>query len=291
MNRSFPLPRFSAYGLTFLGITSQLPGRDAQDWEEVLVTTRQVQRRAIDRDTTPAVGLDDEHGWASVLEGELAVRRQPELAIEWNLLRPLQEEAMVHPYLALPASMISHWLGRTCLHGGAIAVDGGAVAVVGSREAGKSSTIVAAAAAGHHILSDDLVVIDDACVLAGPRSIDLRAETAKKYGGIELGVIGGRERWRLACPPGPASLPLAGIVRLEWADEVELVPLSATERIATLYQHRYTVPGPATPTHFLDLASLPAVEIRRPRRLDVLPEVLSLIVEFFSDVSEPAALG
>src|SRR4051794_135692 len=100
MKATCPPPRFSAYGLTFVGISSQDRGRDAAGWEEVLVTTAELHERVIDRSRIDGLGVNDSIGWASVVEGELFVHRSPTFSIDWRLLQPLSAEAMVHPYLA-----------------------------------------------------------------------------------------------------------------------------------------------------------------------------------------------
>jgi hypothetical protein len=55
--------------------------------------------------------------------------------------RPVRPDELVHPYFAPAAAVISRWLGRESVHSGALAVDGRALGVVGSRGAGKSSTL------------------------------------------------------------------------------------------------------------------------------------------------------
>ena len=54
----------------------------------------------------------------------------------------------------------------------ALAVGGRALGVVGTREAGKSSTLAWLAVAGTEVLCDDLLVIDGQSTFKGPRTID-----------------------------------------------------------------------------------------------------------------------
>jgi hypothetical protein len=51
--------------------------------------------------------------------------------------------------------------GTTCLHASAVAFDNKAVALLGPRSAGKSTTAAAFARLGYSVLTDDVVAIDD----------------------------------------------------------------------------------------------------------------------------------
>ena len=133
----------------------------------------------------------------------------------------MSDQALVHPYLAPAAAVIARWLGREPFHAGAFALDGGAWGVLGEREAGKSSLLAWLSLQGRSVVCDDMLVVAGDTVFAGPRSVDLRRETAVRLGaGEELGMIGARERWRVGLPPIEPEVPLAGWVFLEWGDEV-----------------------------------------------------------------------
>lgn len=162
---------------------------------------------------------------------------------------------------------MAHWLGRPSFHAGAFVMDGGAWAVVGDREAGKSSTLAWLAAHGYEIVADDILVIEDGAVFAGPRSVDLRGDTAKQLGvGSELGVVGTRERWRLALPQlGAASVPLRGWIFLAWRSEPELRRLSCSACLTRLIGHIGMRRSAANPSALLELATLPAWDFGRKR--------------------------
>jgi hypothetical protein len=135
---------------------------------------------------------------------------------------------LVHPHLAPGAAVLARWLGRETLHAGAVLAGGGAWAMLGDRESGKSSTLDWLAAHGHPVLADDLLVLDGSDVLAGPRCIDLRADAAQRLGaGEPLGVVGTRERWRLRLGPLASSAPLRGWGILDWGDDVAVEPVRA----------------------------------------------------------------
>ena len=57
----------------------------------------------------------------------------------------LSDDELVHPYLGAAASVFSRWGGREVFHAGAFVFGGLAWAVVGGREAGKSSLLAALA--------------------------------------------------------------------------------------------------------------------------------------------------
>jgi hypothetical protein len=211
--------------------------------------------------------------------GEIEVEREGPRAL-FRVPEPLGPAELLHPYLAPVASVVAHWSGRESLHAAAIVVDGAAWALLGDRESGKSSTAAWLARAGVPVLCDDVLVLDGASALAGPRVIDLRAEPARLLGaGEALGVVGERERWRLRLQPVPSAVPLAGWVSLAWGDRVELETVSAAARIALLVAHR-ALRVPATdPAILVELAALPALELRRPRVWSSLPEAARRLLE------------
>ena len=102
------------------------------------------------------------------------------------------------------AALAARWLRRESFHAGAVVVEGGAWAILGDKEAGKSSTLAHLALNGYTVLSDDVLVLERGSVFAGPRCIDLRAEPARRLGAREpLAVVGMRERFRIELGPAP----------------------------------------------------------------------------------------
>jgi hypothetical protein len=181
------------------------------------------------------------------------------------------DEELVHPYLAPGAAVLARWAAREAFHAGAVVAGEGAWAVLGERETGKSSTLAWLALGGHAVLADDLVVLDGTDALAGPRCIDLRGDAAARFGaGEPLGVVGTRERWRLALDGVPARVPLRGWIVLEWGDEVAVEPVRGAERLLRLIPHRSVRLEPPAAGALVELASLPVLAFRRPRRWDAL---------------------
>jgi hypothetical protein len=237
-------------------------------WPPVALATR-----PLEPDSTPAMDVVGPHnarlpvqpgGWTEIeREGPRITFHLPD--------RPADEE-LVHPYLAPGAAVLARWLGREAFHAGAVLAGGGAWAVLGDRESGKSSTLGWLAAHGHPVLADDLLVLDGRDALAGPRCIDLRPDAAARLGaGEPLGVVGTRERWRLRLGPLAPSAPLRGWVILDWGEDVAVEPVRGAERLTALIPHRSVRLEPPRAVALMELASLPVLRLRRPRRWDALP--------------------
>jgi hypothetical protein len=188
-------------------------------------------------------------------------------------------ERLLHPGLALAALERAEARGVDSVHAGAVVGPEGAWAIVGAKEAGKSTLVGHLAALGAEVLTDDVLVIEDGRCLAGPRFVDLRPEAAARMHGT-IAARGGT-RGRLPLPPAPADAELAGFVYLAWADEIALERLSGPDHMRRLIARRAEDGWPRDPALMLDLAERPAYELRRPRRweaLDATVEALQLLV-------------
>jgi hypothetical protein len=202
--------------------------------------------------------------------GELLIDRDAGSVLA-RVPHEVRPDELVHPYLAPAAAVIGRWLGRESLHAGAFALDGRVFGLIGTREAGKSSTLAALATRGYGLVCDDMLVLDGTRPLMGPRSVDLRADAAERLGaGEPIGVTGARERWRLRLPPVDGPLELAGWVFLAWGEDVSVRRLGAAERLARLLDERGVRLPPARPEVLVDLAALPAWELRRTHGWDSL---------------------
>jgi hypothetical protein len=211
--------------------------------------------------------------------GEIEVEREGPRAL-FRVPERLGPAELLHPYLAPVASVVAHWSGRESLHAAAIVVDGAAWALLGDRESGKSSTAAWLARAGVGVLCDDVLVLDGGSALAGPRVIDLREEPARLLeAGEELGVVGERERWRLRLDPVPAAVPLAGWVSLAWGERVAVESVPAAARIAMLVAQRGLRVPASDPALLVELAALPALELRRPRDWSSLAEAAGRLLD------------
>ena len=204
--------------------------------------------------------------------GRLTLDRERGVA-RYSIPRRLTADELVHPFLAPAAAVVSHWAGRLSFHAGAFVSDGGVWAVVGDRAAGKSSTLAWLALAGHDVLADDVLVLDGTTAFAGPRAIDLREETADRFAiGTALGVVGSRPRWRVTLPQLAARLPFRGWMFLAWSDRITVRRLGAAECMRRLVENLTLRVSAANPERLLELATLPAWELERPRDWDRLEE-------------------
>jgi hypothetical protein len=204
--------------------------------------------------------------------GWVGIDREPGRAV-YHVDRRLEPEALLHPYLAPVVLIASRWRGRESFHAGAFVAGGGVWALLGDKEAGKSTTLAWLAAHGHAVICDDALILDDRTAFAGPRSIDLRAESARRLGrGEPLGTVGVRERWRVPLGAVEPELPFRGWVSLEWDDEVAVEPLRGAARLPALIPHRGVRIEPPRPAALVEYAALPHLVLRRPRGWDSLGE-------------------
>ena len=189
-------------------------------------------------------------------------------------------DEVLHPYLASVASVVAHWAGHESLHGGAVVAGSGAWLVLGERGAGKSTTLATLAARGVGILSDDLVILRHEVCCAGPRAIDLREDTANALAsGQRLGIVGTRERWRVALGPVEPEVRLRGFVFLEWGASRDIATIPGSDALARLVRHRAVRAAPVRHDALLELARLPALALRRRRDPDALADDLDLLLD------------
>jgi hypothetical protein len=211
--------------------------------------------------------------------GWVAIERSPGRAV-YHLPEPADHAALVHPYLAPVALIAARWLGRESFHAGAFAAGDGVWALLGAKEAGKSTALAWLAAHGHEVVCDDALVLAGATALAGPRSIDLRAESARRLGlGEPLGTVGVRERWRATLDPVPPELPFRGWVTLEWGERVAVEPVRGAARLPALTPHRGVLIEPTRPELLVEYAALPHWRLSRPRGWDSLDDGLQRLLD------------
>lgn len=266
-----------AYGLRVTGLeeAAALLVRADPAWPAIEVVSRRAKQPAApERLTDDVADLHTRSGSRVRLE-----RRSGLVVFESTV--PLSAQALVHPGLAPVAAVMAHWLGRQSFHGGGIVVGGRAWGLFGRRGSGKSTTLVRAAQLGAEVVADDLLVVARGTPFSGPRSIDLRRETAKRLGlGQPLGIVGTRERWRFALPPAPPDdVTLAGWVFLEWGDRLMIEHVGPPDRLQGLVEHRGISVEPRDLTALLDLAALPALRLTRPRSLGALDAAVTALLE------------
>jgi len=229
---------------------------------------------------------DAEHEW---LSERAAVLKLQQGVIELDrgqgtatfvLPHRIRTAELVHPLLAPAAAVMAYWLERESFHASGVVAGGGVWGLIGERGSGKSTTVGRLALEGVGIACDDLLVVEDSNALAGPRSVDLRRDAAEHLGvGEHLGLVGARERWRLRVGPVPNSLPLLGWIFLAWGERVEVVAVGPGERLARLHANRGVNLPPPAPAATLELAALPAWELRRPRLWASLPSAVNCLLD------------
>lgn len=275
--------QWGCYGLRVSGLAD--PGRTLCEvpasWPLLRIRQERVDRRRRPADRLVGVTYIDEDAAVTWLDDRSRVELDRS-TLEATILAPttVPDEALAHPLLGVPAAVVAHWHGRQVLHGASFLRAGRAIGLLGAKESGKSSTLAWLDLHGHHIASDDLLVTDGADAFAGPRSIDLRPEAAARFGGEDLGQIGGRARARLRPGAVAAASPLAGLVHLVWGERTALEPLPPSERLVALLEHANLAnTRGGDPGGYLVLAAIPAWRFVRPRDLDRIDDAITLLLE------------
>jgi hypothetical protein len=262
-----------AYGLRVSGVgwAKGLLATVSERWPQVSIDQRSridhAKPQRLDR-AHAVVDLGDFAGRRLVIDRDAATA-----TFEGPALAP---DALVHPYLGPVASIFARWQGREAFHAGGVVFDGGAWALVGDKEAGKSTLLTALASEGKPVISDDLAVVEGDRVLAGPRCIDLRSAPPPELAG-RLGAVRARKRsrWRMHLSRIDAELPLRGWVFLDWGERLGLTPVPASETLSWLTRWRAWNQLEGDRSQLLALAALPALRLARPRRMDAIHDTIS----------------
>jgi hypothetical protein len=271
-----------AYGIRLAGLPLGAPLTQAAPETWTLWRVHRDEGRAGDSSPAHAAIGSAKARVPVVPEGVLLVDRGS-TNIVYRTSEPVADEALIHPYLAPAAAIVASWAGRISFHGAAFVVDGGAWLVLAGSAAGKSVL-------GLTVLSDDLLVVDHHDIMTGPRCLDLRCDAAEHLGiGTPLGVVGGRERWRVRLGLAPAVLPIRGFVTLAWAEEASVETCPARMRLAELMRHRAIERGASDVRPCLDLAARPMLQFARPRRLCELEAGIELLLQALPGEDHAAA--
>jgi hypothetical protein len=211
--------------------------------------------------------------------GHVVLYRERRLA-RFHKPGPPNGHDVAHPCLASVGVVFARWDGRVPLHAGAVVIGDRAWGVLGSREAGKSTTLAYLAEAGYAVLADDLVVIDRGQACAGPRTLDLREATAQRIDGRnQLVEVRQGEKHRMFLPPVPPTVPLAGLFVLGVGEEVSVQLVPPVERLQLLQPHLklWSIGFPASGV--LQLLSLPMWRLSRSRAWSDLPRLIERLVD------------
>jgi hypothetical protein len=271
---------YGAYGLELTGLPQGdllVPVPGSRSWP----TVRVLRELSASLEERPDYA-DFERADMGLLDGERALLDRRERSATF-LLRSFEDDGrVIHPLLTAAGVIFAWWHGLEALHAGAFATQQGAWALVGGQGAGKSSMLARLALAGRPVLTDDLLIVDGGLALAGPRCLDLR-ESGLGPAGLEGSTepVRGSERHRLRLGPVEPELPLRGWILLSWGRELELRPLTPTERLEHLSAQRN---AQGIHAHgLLQLAGLPGWELKRPFEWDSFEPAVDKVLELAVD--------
>jgi hypothetical protein len=212
--------------------------------------------------------------------------------------------------LGVALGVLLHQRGLLTLHASAVAVDGAAVAFLGGKGAGKSTTAAALHIRGYSVVADDVVALDvgdtaSPMLLPGVPRLKLWPEVAALLGDEPdaLPRIHPQleKRARLVAYESPqVPLPLRCIYVLAEGTHLAVETLQAREIFLEMVGHSYALrflgTAGVTASHFhqcVRLAnSVPVRRLKRPRSLSALPGVARLVREHFaSDTRQATGQG
>jgi hypothetical protein len=238
-------------------------------------------------ESSPAIDVRPDSAAIRLIDGGVVTLDRAARTAVFRTPHPLSDDQLIHPALVYPASVFGHWLGRLAFHAGMFEAGGDAWALLGNRGAGKSSTLGWLAAAGYRVVADDMVVVDGSIAFAGPRSLDLQPDTAATLGlDGDAPLVRVGQRRRVALGPVEPERPIRGWVTLAWGEDIQVTRVPAADRLPLLTGHAHRPAASIDLTAILDLATLPTLELRRPKRLDALPAACEALVEAVNRLSE-----
>ena len=242
----------------------------------------------------------DEIGAFLVREGREVIV-EPDQGVEERVLRL----CILGPVMAL----LLHQRGLLVLHASAVAINGGAVAFLGERGWGKSTTAAAMHARGHGLVADDVVALDvgdtgNPMVRSGFPQIKLWPDAVVSLGVApetlpQLHPQFEKRARRVARGFSHEPLPLRRIYVLAEDTRQKIEPLKPQEAFVELVRHsratRFTrlleVTGTAS-LHFRQCARLancvPVCRLKRPRSLSALPALVESVENDLAETTCPS---
>ena len=247
--------------------------------EDPAASVEVVQERLDDGEERPTSRITEERSTVRVIGGWLGIDRAAGTAT-YRMDPLLGPHELVHPYLAPVGAVYAQWLGRESFHCAGVAVDGGVWALLGEKEAGKSTLVAWLAGHGFDVFADDLLVVDtgpEPVAHAGPRFIDLRRPTAERLGHDGVEVVRDGDRWRLPLNEVEPVAPFRGFVVVEEGPSTQIETVATTQRLPSFSQHRFVPTLTRNAVGLLDLSVLPTYVLSRPKRWDELDRVGALL--------------
>lgn len=187
--------------------------------------------------------------------------------------------------------------GHLVLHASAVALTHGAVAFVGEKGWGKSTTAAALVGRGGSLLTDDLVVLDPCdsappCVRAGFAQMRLWPDALHRLGVAADGLpqvfaATEKRRWDAGTFDATAAPPLRALYVLGHGERYEVERLAAPGAVAELLRHSFLrhLIGPTglAASHLGQVAgvirSVPVFRLGRPRDLAGLDAFAAFVEE------------
>jgi len=267
-----------AFGFRLHGVPlAALTPIDEPDWPAL-----HVHCRVGPADAAPSAHLGDFSARLPLGGGDWLELDRDKRTATYLTSETVDADRLIHPRLAPAAAVMARWLGRDAFHAGAVLAGGGAWAVAGANEAGKSTLLASLAIGGMAVLTDDLLVVDRARIAyAGPRCIDLRRPVLLEDGPQRdrLRPVRDGSRERMDLPVAPAAAPLRGWLFLEWGTRVQAQACPPHARLGRLLKQRRWATEAIDPRVLLDLAALPAWTLARPRGREHMRAVAELLWE------------
>jgi len=241
--------------------------------------------------------------------GKFLVRSGKEIIIE--PLPNLDEHLVRLPLLGSVLAMLLHQRQHLVLHASAVAVNGNAAVFLGPKGQGKSTMAAILYSRGHKLMADDVAALEvgsegSPVLLPGFPQIKLWPEAATAALGDDPETLRRihPEVEKRARPTldsfFPLPLSLKCIYVLCEGSTVELKQLKPQEAIVKLISNSYIpyllgqkfLQSVQVPLHMRQCTNLakilPIYSLERPRSLDLLPDVASLVEENLASKLQPA---
>jgi hypothetical protein len=234
----------------------------------------------------------------------VAIRGGVEMIVD--VAEGIPEQVLRLLVLGPALGVLLHQRGMTVLHASVVAQGGAAVAFLGPKGAGKSTTAATLCANGYTLLADDVLALDPSAaeeprVLPGFRQIKLWPDAAAAVGsdpntlpllhpeGVKRGYVGAQFR--------QAACPLRSIYLLETGENCRLEAVAGQERVIELVRHSYAMrflgKAGVTALHFRQCVELAArvsiLRLHRPRDLNRLDELVAVVDRGMGVERDPSA--
>lgn len=230
--------------------------------------------------------------WAAV--GAFRIAGPESIDVDANTDVP--DSLVALPLLGAVMATLLHRRGHMVLHASAVEVGGVAVALLGDKGAGKSTSAAALVTAGHRLISDDIVALDGSGpslrVLPGGSRLRLWPDSGQRLGAVGLTSLGRLhdqiDKGRYAAPTAAQHpVPIERLYLLGRAASPGVRQVDSADALAALLRHGYVARfgyagyGDHLPAYFRQASELVrqgrvrALEV--PLGLDRLDEIAPLV--------------